>query len=599
MSIDDAYTVERVLAQGKSGMTEIVTIDGTGPFIRKRIFHSSAHRSVWAALSECSCPRLPHVEATYETPDTFVVVCSYVSGCTLAEHMAKGGGLDCHEAFSIIEGICEAVAELHRHSIIHCDITPENIIIAADGAHLIDLGIARMEYEGSSAQSAHLGTWGFAAPEQYGFANVDRRSDIYSLGRLSGYLLTGIRPDSDCFETALADLAQRQPGLHRVIRRACTFEPSGRYQSVASFLEDFRLAVSGGENPSVPDIGSQGEGAGASSGSSSRGNAHAAPVAPFGAQGASASSSAAPNAYWDSSSQQGFGGDCGGPGAQPAKKKPRTKLVVLIVLAVCVALAALAGGGYALYSKIASHPSGSEPDRSASSAQERTVSDSEASESSASAPESPDGSSGSSASGGISSESVPFSIVESGYSVSSSGYVHYAVTIQNDSEDQALLCPEIIITGRRKDGGVVFSDTQTYNVISPGTEMTFTGQAGNGNAPAEVEFQTGSSMGSTWTSSLSSDECYTVKNVSYVEGSLGGSFVGEVVTNSGATEALAGQPLHDNVRIDLVLKDGSGKMVGGFETFITPAKEGESTTFEVRLYDDIPFDSYEVYASVW
>ena len=275
------------------------------------------------------------------------------------------------------------------------------------------------------------------------------------------------------------------------------------------------------------------------------------------------------------------------------------KLVALIVLAVCVALAAFAGGGYALYSKIASHSSGSEPDRSASSAQERAPSDSKSSEPSASAPESPDGSSGGSASGGISSESVPFSIVESGYSVSSSGYVHYAVTIQNDSEDQALLCPEIIITGRRKDGGVVFSDTQTYNVISPGTEMTFTGQAGNGNAPAEVEFQTGSSMGSTWTSSLSSDECYTVKNVSYVEGSLGGSFVGEVVTNSGATEALAGQPLHDNVRIDLVLKDGSGKMVGGFETFITPAKEGESTTFEVRLYDDIPFDSYEVYASVW
>ena len=43
MSIDDAYTVERVLAQGKSGMTEIVTIDGTGPFIRKRIFLSLIH----------------------------------------------------------------------------------------------------------------------------------------------------------------------------------------------------------------------------------------------------------------------------------------------------------------------------------------------------------------------------------------------------------------------------------------------------------------------------------------------------------------------------------------------------------------------------
>lgn len=194
---------------------------------------------------------------------------------------------------------------------------------------------------------------------------------------------------------------------------------------------------------------------------------------------------------------------------------------------------------------------------------------------------------------------MPFSIVESGYSVSGGGYVHYAVAIRNDSEDRALLCPEIVITGRGKDGSVVFSDTQVYNVISPGMEMTFTGQAGNGNVPAEVEFSTGSSMGSTWTSSLSSDECYSVKNVSYVEGSLGGSFVGEVVTNPGATEALGGQAMNTGVRVDLVLRNGSGKMVGGFETFITPAKEGESTTFEVRLYDDIPFDSYEVYASAW
>ncbi|MGN0261411.1 MAG: serine/threonine protein kinase [Eggerthellaceae bacterium] len=593
MSIDDAYTVERVLAQGKSGMTEIVTIDGTGPFIRKRIFHASAHRSVWAALSECSCPRLPHVEATYETPDTFVVICSYVPGCTLAEHMAEGKGQAPKQALAIIEGICEAVAELHRHSIIHCDITPENIIIAADGAHLIDLGIARMEYEGSSSQSAHLGTWGFAAPEQYGFANVDRRSDIYSLGRLSGYLLTGIRPDSDRFEPALADLARQQPGLLRVIKRACTFEPSGRYQSVASFLEDFRAAVSGGVNLPASNAADRGEGAGAPFGDAECGNAHATPAAPFGAQGSSAPPSAASNAYWDTPSQQGLGADAEASGARPAEKKPRRKAIVLVVLAVCVVLAALAGGGYALFSIASSHSDESRSVRETPSASEIQADSSLGSEASSS-------SIGDDArSSAVTADEVPFSIVESGYSVSSSGYVHYAVTIRNDSEDRALLCPEIIITGRGKDGSVVFSDTQTYNVISPGTEMTFTGQAGNGNAPAEVGFSTGSSMGSTWTSSLSSGECYTVENASYVEGSLGGSFVGEVTTNPGTTEALGGQPLHDNVRIDLVLKDGSGKLAGGFETYITPAKEGESTTFEVRMYDDIPFDSYEIYASAW
>ncbi len=101
MSIDDAYEVQRVLSSGSGGRTEVVTIDGFGPYLRKKIPSPLVDRRVWAALSECVGLRLPHVVATYETPDEFVVVCDFVPGDTLYEVVSAGasprlrGGAHC------------------------------------------------------------------------------------------------------------------------------------------------------------------------------------------------------------------------------------------------------------------------------------------------------------------------------------------------------------------------------------------------------------------------------------------------------------------------------------------------------------------------
>lgn len=93
MSIDDAYEVQRVLSSGPGGRTEVVAIDGFGPYLRKKIPSSLVDRRVWTALSECSSLRLPHVVATYETPDEFVVVCDFVPGDTLHEIVSARGRL--------------------------------------------------------------------------------------------------------------------------------------------------------------------------------------------------------------------------------------------------------------------------------------------------------------------------------------------------------------------------------------------------------------------------------------------------------------------------------------------------------------------------
>lgn len=207
MSIDDAYHVERTLARGPSGVTELVSIAGTGPFVRKKIPSPLAQRNVWAALSACQSNRLPRVEATYELPDRFVIVYDYVPGDTLAHIVEENGRLAPNAAVQLIGQVCEAVQELHQHGVIHRDITPANIIVAQDGAHLIDFGIARIQSASNnrSRDTTALGTYGFASPEQYGFAKTDARSDVFSLGRLLGFMLTGVYPDASDYEQRLAD----------------------------------------------------------------------------------------------------------------------------------------------------------------------------------------------------------------------------------------------------------------------------------------------------------------------------------------------------------------------------------------------------------
>ena len=90
MMLDDAYCVERVLADGAYGVTEMVSLDGAGPFVRKKMPPRLARSAtVVPTLAECASSRLPRVEATYELPDMFVVVYDYVDGVTLDHYVGE------------------------------------------------------------------------------------------------------------------------------------------------------------------------------------------------------------------------------------------------------------------------------------------------------------------------------------------------------------------------------------------------------------------------------------------------------------------------------------------------------------------------------
>lgn len=123
------------------------------------------------------------------------IVMEYIEGEPLADWVARTGPGDAARRALFIS-VCRAVAFAHRNLIVHRDITPNNILVTADGApKLIDFGIARPPEEseapeGRAALNLSM-TPGYAAPERMTSATVSTAADIYSLGRLLDWLVPG------------------------------------------------------------------------------------------------------------------------------------------------------------------------------------------------------------------------------------------------------------------------------------------------------------------------------------------------------------------------------------------------------------------------
>ncbi len=243
---DDAYEVVRVLADGPSGKTELVTLDGEGPLVRKSIPLEIANPAAWAAAMDIDDPMLPKIESLYRLPDMLVVVYEYVQGDSLKVLMEQGARFSTEQVANYVCNVCHATSCLHSVGVVHRDITPSNIIVGNGKAHLVDLGIARQQRGDARHDTTTLGTWGFAAPEQFGFAQTSARSDVYSIGRVLGYLLTGVSPSSSNYEQELAKVADaggKRGRLATISQRAATFEPSGRYQSAYDLETEIRSAM--------------------------------------------------------------------------------------------------------------------------------------------------------------------------------------------------------------------------------------------------------------------------------------------------------------------------------------------------------------------
>jgi hypothetical protein len=117
-----------------------------------------------------------------------VHVFDLVEGASLRSTVDARGHLRTGETVTVLTPICDAVATLHRAGALHGDISPGNVLITGDGRPLLaDLGSARV----AGAGAAVCGTPGFVAPEVLAGDAPTEAADVYALGALAWFCLTG------------------------------------------------------------------------------------------------------------------------------------------------------------------------------------------------------------------------------------------------------------------------------------------------------------------------------------------------------------------------------------------------------------------------
>ena len=151
----------------------------------------------------------------YQQGDSLYVYEEYISGDTLDDHLRKKRLTETEKRDIIIQ-ICDGLQALHSapSPIIHRDLKPANIMITGDGiVKIVDYDIAKIYKYGQSRDTTLLGTFEYAAPEQYGFSQSDPRTDIYALGKIIEEMTTDKQ-------------------LRRIAQKATKMDPKDRYKSI-------------------------------------------------------------------------------------------------------------------------------------------------------------------------------------------------------------------------------------------------------------------------------------------------------------------------------------------------------------------------------
>ena len=257
---DDSYRVDRVLKHSDVETAELVYFEGSGggslgPFVRKRIDASAqiggAYERLFAAQhAGRRYEHLPRIVDCRRVGDELCVVMEYIEGETLGALVGRLGATPDY-ACELFGTLCDAVAELHAGfasagemaaPVIHRDLKPSNIIVS--GANytpdtgmtfsslvIIDLGIARVWREGADADTVKFGTRSYAPPEQYGFGQTSVRSDVYALGALLFFCLTGADPKPGREMREQCEAYDVPVPLADVICMAMALDPDKRFAS--------------------------------------------------------------------------------------------------------------------------------------------------------------------------------------------------------------------------------------------------------------------------------------------------------------------------------------------------------------------------------
>jgi serine/threonine-protein kinase len=260
------YQIVRILARGGMGEVYLARDDRLNRWVAiKRIRHGSDTPTLRQRLLQeahaaggLQHPAIVLVYDLLEHEDDDYIVMEYIQGQTLAETL-KAGPLAPALAVRVAKAVAAGLAAAHEAGVIHRDLKTENVVVTPSGeAKILDFGLAKpigMASDDPSLTAAGhvVGTCRSMSPEQARGAEVDERSDLFSLGVLLYEMLAGISPFQGSNPLATLNkvtserppcLDTQRPGLPprlvALVFRLLDKEPAARPQSAAEVVQELQ-----------------------------------------------------------------------------------------------------------------------------------------------------------------------------------------------------------------------------------------------------------------------------------------------------------------------------------------------------------------------
>ena len=277
-SLADRYAIEREI--GRGGMATVYLAQDLKhhrPVAVKLLHpHLAANLGPDRFLREIQiAARLqhPHIVPLYDSGqagDLLYYVMPYVSGESLRQRLERETQLPLEDAARLARTVAVALDYAHRQQVVHRDIKPENVMLHEGEALITDFGIAKAVSvagkETLTRTGMAVGTPAYMSPEQAGGeAELDGRSDIYSLGAMLYEMLTGVPPFTGptaqsiiakLFTESALPIHERRDAvpewLERSVMKSLAKAPAERYGTAAQFAQALTWPAGGSTPPGSP-----------------------------------------------------------------------------------------------------------------------------------------------------------------------------------------------------------------------------------------------------------------------------------------------------------------------------------------------------------
>lgn len=248
------YRLVGRLGEGGMGQVLLGRSPGGRPVAVKLIRHEHAHSERFRARFAREVEAARRVGGFHTTlvidadPDADPpwMVTAYIPGPSLHRAVTEHGPLDTRAVRALGAGLAEGLAAVHACGLVHRDLKPGNVILAADGPRIIDFGIASTQ-DGTrmTAAGAVLGTYAYMSPEQVNGHPPQVASDVFALGSVLAFAATGRSPfDGESTGAILHRIVNEPPDLrdipveseHRELILACLAKDPADRPSLTEIL---------------------------------------------------------------------------------------------------------------------------------------------------------------------------------------------------------------------------------------------------------------------------------------------------------------------------------------------------------------------------